>query len=84
MAGPFQPEFPWPEGMAFVVAQHDVQRFAQQFQLRERIRLAHVAQVPDLIGLGESLRQAGRHPVVRVGDDGDADHLAAVAGASGT
>ena len=79
-----QPQLPRPATVRLVVAEHDVQRFAQLLELSQGRRFADVAQVPDFVGVLEPRRQLRRITVVGVRDDGDAHHLAVTVPASGT
>ncbi len=61
-----------PEVVRLVVAQHHVQRHRELLELRQHARLAHVAEVPDLVRVAQARGQTGRIAVVGVGDDRNA------------
>ena len=61
-----QPELQRPREVLVAIAQHHVQRRTEAFELRQHRRIAHIAQVPDLVRPREPRRQRRR----RHGRDG--------------
>ena len=61
-----------PEVVRLVVAEHHLQRTAQLFKFHQHLRLADIAEVPDLVRPRQPRRQPGRVAVVSVGEHGDA------------
>lgn len=53
------------------VPAHDFQRASERLELEQRPVVAHVAEVPDFIRLGEQAGEMRGDTIVSVGDDGD-------------
>ena len=84
LAGALQLQLQRPEIVRFIVAEHDVERFAQLLKRGQGRRVAHIAEMPDFIRALQPRRQIQGKPVVGVGEDRDTHHLAATVPASGT
>src|SRR5258708_34867375 len=74
-----EPQLERPEIVPFVVAEHDMERPARVLERHQCGWVAHIPEVPDLVGILQPRRQFRRESVVGVGDDRDAPHLAATA-----
>jgi hypothetical protein len=74
-ACPLQPKLAWPEIVGLVVAQDDLQRFAQRFKSKKGGRLTHISQVPDFVSCSQPLRKTGRIFIMGIGNDRDAHRL---------
>lgn len=67
----FEREYFGPGGMVIAIAHDHTQRRPELFKLDQCLRRTDVAQVPDLIGVGQPAGQRGRIAVVRVGNNGN-------------